>query len=1055
MRKLLLLLFCLFAFLSHAQQPFITTWEVTPSDLDITIPTNTADYTYDYTINLGDGTVLTNQTGNVTHTYATPGIYTVIISGAFPHFLGSLLSPNDANKLRSVQQWGDIIWLSMENMFNDCQNLVLNANDAPNLSSVVSLKRMFFDAELFNQSIDHWDVSNIEDMSGMFMFAKIFNQPLNSWNVSSVEDMSDMFYYNDFFSQPLNNWNVSKVKNMHRMFAKADSFNQPIGMWDVSSVNNMSSMFEDAASFNQNINEWNISNVLNMNSMFDGAELYNQPLNSWDVSNVNDMSEMFRNTEVFDQPLNSWNISNVNSVEGMFLNAEMFNQDLTNWDVSNVTNMNRMFRNADSFNQPLNNWDTSNVTDMYSMFNGCLSFNQPLNNWDTSNVTNMNRMFRNADSFNQPLDNWDTSNVTSMSSMFSGNDVFSQPLNNWDTSNVTNMSSMFRNTNSFNQPLDNWDTSNVTSMSSMFYGSLLFNQPLNNWDLSNLNSTGGMFANSEVFNQPLNDWNVSNVLYFDTSITEIGMFEGAVSFNQDLSSWNFSTQELINFVSNSNLSTVNYDLLMEKLVDLNLDTGILGAENIEYCDAFTRQQLINAGWTITDGGQADDCNLNYVSGQVLYDEMYDGCDANDNAVSNQLVNVNNGSGDVSFAIDENGQYIIPLETGNYTLSILNLNSNLTSTPATQTVNFSGENETIENIDFCITANQEFEDLSVDIFPLEDAIPGFETDYQIVVNNNGTQTVPNVQVTFAYDGDFQSFVSSTETPSGNTTNLLTFDLVDIAPFSQEVFEITLINFVPPTLNGGEILTFTAQVTPDVNDENAEDNTAIYDQTVVNSFDPNDKMVVQGEEIVDEDINQYLDYRIRFQNLGTANALNVKITDTISDKLDWTTFQPISSSHDYRVEIIDGEQINYYFDNINLPYEDLDEEGSNGYITYKIKPKSNVQIGDVIENTAYIYFDFNLPIVTNTATTTVVDELSVENFNLGEINVYPNPVENMLHLDWSSQLNVESISLYDLNGKLIKTFDNQKVLDVSQIENGIYILSVKTDKRSFHKKVIKGI
>ena len=65
----------LFCFLMTAQQPFVTTWEVTAGDLDITIPTNPAEYTYDYTVDFGDGTVLTNQTGDVTHNYFSPGIY--------------------------------------------------------------------------------------------------------------------------------------------------------------------------------------------------------------------------------------------------------------------------------------------------------------------------------------------------------------------------------------------------------------------------------------------------------------------------------------------------------------------------------------------------------------------------------------------------------------------------------------------------------------------------------------------------------------------------------------------------------------------------------------------------------------------------------------------------------------------------------------------------------------------------------------------------------------------------------------------------------------------
>ena len=97
----------------------MTTWEVTAGDLDITIPTNTIDYTYDYTIDFGDGTILNNQTGNVTYTYSTPGIYQVSISGLFPHFYSENtyngLNPN--LNLKSVEQWGDNQWQSMKSMF--------------------------------------------------------------------------------------------------------------------------------------------------------------------------------------------------------------------------------------------------------------------------------------------------------------------------------------------------------------------------------------------------------------------------------------------------------------------------------------------------------------------------------------------------------------------------------------------------------------------------------------------------------------------------------------------------------------------------------------------------------------------------------------------------------------------------------------------------------------------------------------------------------------------------------------------------------------------------
>lgn len=51
------------------QNPFVTVWETTASDNNITIPTN-SNYTYNYTVDWGDGNIENNITGDITHTYS-------------------------------------------------------------------------------------------------------------------------------------------------------------------------------------------------------------------------------------------------------------------------------------------------------------------------------------------------------------------------------------------------------------------------------------------------------------------------------------------------------------------------------------------------------------------------------------------------------------------------------------------------------------------------------------------------------------------------------------------------------------------------------------------------------------------------------------------------------------------------------------------------------------------------------------------------------------------------------------------------------------------------
>ena len=41
---------------------------------------------------------------------------------------------------------------------------------------------MFYEASIFDQNINSWNVSNVADMSYMFFKASSFDKPLNNWN---------------------------------------------------------------------------------------------------------------------------------------------------------------------------------------------------------------------------------------------------------------------------------------------------------------------------------------------------------------------------------------------------------------------------------------------------------------------------------------------------------------------------------------------------------------------------------------------------------------------------------------------------------------------------------------------------------------------------------------------------------------------------------------------------------------------------------------------------------------------------------------------------------
>ena len=386
MKNILGFILLLLASSNLLAQDFITTWQTdkqgSSNNDQITIPTGSG--TFNYNVDWGDGTSSTGLTSSVTHTFPSSGIYTVSISGDFPHlsFSGAW---QDWSKLLTIEQWGNQQWLSMNSSFRNCYNLTYNATDIPDLSLVTDMSYMFFSAGSFNGAIGNWDVSTVDNMEGMFRGAANFNQNIGSWDVSNVNDMYGMFYDAFDFNQDIGNWNVSNVTNMAYMFS-ASAFNQAINTWDVSSVDNIAYMFRYNFVFNQDLNDWDISNMTNLDSMFFNATAFNGNISDWDVSNVTNMHQLFYFASSFNQDLSNWNVSSAQNMAFMFSYATSFNQDISSWDVSNTNIMVRMFENSVSFDQDLGQWNVSNVSLMSNMFlNVTLSlanYDSLLNGWN-------------------------------------------------------------------------------------------------------------------------------------------------------------------------------------------------------------------------------------------------------------------------------------------------------------------------------------------------------------------------------------------------------------------------------------------------------------------------------------------------------------------------------------------------------------------------------------------------------------------------------------------------------------------------------------------------
>lgn len=256
---------------------FVTTWIMGGIDLeDLTLIMVLDDnYSYDFTINWGDGTIedITDIEYSISHTYDDPGTYQISIINVFPAIrMGWEYA--STQELFSLDQWGTIEWRSFQSAFSGCFNMVYNAIDVPNLRDVTNMSKMFSYAEnIYETNFNAWDVSKVTDMSSMFQGIYLFNEDLSNWDVRNVTDMSDMFSEAIEFNSDISEWEVDNVENMSGMFAFATAFNVDIGDWKVGKVTAMSNMFYEAESFDKDLGDWNIGQVTTMSGMFSASGL--------------------------------------------------------------------------------------------------------------------------------------------------------------------------------------------------------------------------------------------------------------------------------------------------------------------------------------------------------------------------------------------------------------------------------------------------------------------------------------------------------------------------------------------------------------------------------------------------------------------------------------------------------------------------------------------------------------------------------------------------------------------------------------------------------------
>ncbi|MGE8514431.1 MAG: T9SS type A sorting domain-containing protein, partial [Chryseobacterium culicis] len=442
-----------------------------------------------------------------------------------------------------------------------------------------------------------------------------------------------------------------------------------------------------------------------------------------------------------------------------------------------------------------------------------------------------------------------------------------------------------------------------------------------------------------------------------------------------------------------------------------------------------------------------------VNGTTKYDINNNGCDPNDVNKSFQKFSITSGSASGNMIADSSGNYSIPLQAGTHTITpILENPTYWTISPSTLTVNFPAQISPLTQ-NFCLMGNGTHNDLEVLIIPVTAAIPGFDTKYKIVYKNKGTVTQSG-NIVFNFDDNLMNFLNATVSPNTQSTGILTWNFTNLLP--SELKEITVVLKLntptqTPPLHGDDILHYTAQING-ATDETPADNSFTLNQTVVNSFDPNDKTCLEGTSITQIQVGDYVHYLIRFENTGTANAKNIVVKDEIDiTKFDISSLVALNGSHNFVTRITNPNTVEFIFENIQLPFDDANNDG---YISFKIKTKSTLNIGNSFSNTAKIYFDYNSPIVTNTYTTSVQNVLATAETHKENtsISIYPNPVRDILNIQ--SKNEIVKAEIYDTAGRIISSLSvTGNSIPVSELTKGNYILKAFTKDTVIVQKFIK--
>ena len=455
--------------------------------------------------------------------------------------------------------------------------------------------------------------------------------------------------------------------------------------------------------------------------------------------------------------------------------------------------------------------------------------------------------------------------------------------------------------------------------------------------------------------------------------------------------------------------------------------------------------------------------FNKITGTIFYDLNKNGIkEANEPLFKRGIVSFATPADSLLY-YNTAGQYSIKLEESNYTVPYHLDDSAFQVVPVSRNVNFSGY-FTSQNQDFALQLRPGISDISISASPANRARPGFQASYDIMLFNRSGDTVRNQEFYFIKDSR-TNFVSSTPAYYSIKGDTMVFKYSNLKFADTLRYTVVLDISTPPVVKIGDTLSHLI-LAPLLNDVDTLNNYSILKQVVRGSYDPNDKWEAHEGTITPSQASkgEYLNYLIRFQNTGTDTAFTVIVRDTLDEGLDLSSFEMINASHPYSLSIRNNIA-EWKFVNIVLPDSTSNEKASHGYISYKLRTRKNLASNSSLYNSASIYFDFNLPVKTNTTKTLIRgDKVPGDSVNpiAGVIKLSPNPTSEAVEVRIKSNSTAKGVlRIFDLEGRLRLSKDlgilnaNQEYINhitLSLYSSGIYTVMANIGSNTIIQKLL---